>query len=226
MSLLSLPAHLSSGQTCSFFLSLPCSLYCFRVPRGQRGQSRGTMLPGPLGLEPGQWKGPVLCICSLSLLMHIYWKIPLGSFCGFAEWTSPLPPPSHHRPSPRCTSKLDKDLSPHQGPRTWGGPFRSPSSLPLCTFAPGLPSPKAVALLTMVLSKLGPVGTPPSALSPLLALSGGGGGGGHPTPSFWLLQHSQAPSLMTSKPKGHISSSPRNPPGLSVQSQQREGWRV
>lgn len=138
MSLLSLPPHLSSGQTCSFFLSLPCSLYCFRVPRGQRGQSRGTMLPGPLGLEPGQWKGPVLCICSLSLLMHIYWKIPLGSFCGFAEWTSPLPPPSHHRPSPRCTSKLDKDLSPHQGPALGEACLGAPPLFlsALCSWAP------------------------------------------------------------------------------------------
>lgn len=132
----------------------------------------------------------------------------------------PLPPPSHHIHSPRC-------LKAGQGPQPPSGathrrPFESPSSLPLCTFAPGLPSPKAVALLAMVLSKLGPVGTPPSALSPLLALSGGGGGGGHPTPSFWLLQHSQAPSLMTSKPKGHISSSPGNPL-LACQSSHSKG---
>ena len=53
---------------------------------GARGARAGALLlPGPPGLEPGQWKGPVLCICSLLLLMHIYWKIPLGSFCGFAE---------------------------------------------------------------------------------------------------------------------------------------------
>ena len=54
-------------------------------PRGQRGQSGTLVLPVPLRPEPGQRKGPVQYICFLSLLMHIYWTVPLGSFCGFAE---------------------------------------------------------------------------------------------------------------------------------------------
>ena len=168
LSLLSLPLHLSSGQTYSFFLSLPCPLYCFRVSWGQRGQSQGTTASGSPRARARAVEGP----CAVYMLPLVALCTYIGKFLWDPSVGSLSEPPHCYHPAITAP--------PLDAPRSWTrtlAPVRSCAlgearleapPLFLSAFTPGLPSPKPVALLTVVLSKLGPCRHPlplPSLLS-------------------------------------------------------------